>query len=92
VYEPAWFSDTELGYGLDDRGFKFRQKLGIFLSTTGSGVHTASYPMGTSGSFPGGKSGRGVKLTTHLHLVPSLRMPGSIPPLLQYAFMAWCPI
>jgi hypothetical protein len=25
--------------------------------------------MGTRGSFPGGKSGRGMKLTTHLHLV-----------------------
>jgi hypothetical protein len=27
---------------------------------TGSGAHPASYPMGTSGSFPGGKSGRAV--------------------------------
>jgi hypothetical protein len=35
----------------------------------GSGAHPASYPMGTRGSFPGGKRGRGVKLTTHLHLV-----------------------
>jgi hypothetical protein len=26
--------------------------------------------MGTGGDFPGGWSGRGVKLTTHLHLVP----------------------
>jgi hypothetical protein len=30
-----------------------------------------------------------VKLTTHLHLVPS-RMRGAIPPLPQYVFMAWC--
>jgi len=30
-----------------------------------------------------------VKLTTHLHLVPMLRMRGAIPPLSQYVFMAW---
>jgi len=30
----------------------------------------ASYPMGTRCSFPGGKGGLDVKLTTHLHLVP----------------------
>jgi hypothetical protein len=32
----------------------------------------------------------GVKLTTHLHLVPRSRMRGAIPPLLQYVFMARC--
>jgi hypothetical protein len=31
-----------------------------------------------------------VELTIHLHLVPRLRMPGAIPPLPQYIFMAWC--
>jgi len=50
----------------------------------------ASYPMGNRGSFPGGKSGRTVKLTTHLHLVPRSRMHWAIPPLLQYVFIAWC--
>jgi hypothetical protein len=35
-----------------------------------SGAHSASYPMGTRGSFPGGKAAGGVKLTTHLHLAP----------------------
>jgi hypothetical protein len=35
----------------------------------GTGVHPASYPMGTGGSFPLGYSGGGVKLTIH-HLVP----------------------
>jgi len=29
-------------------------------------------------------SGLGMKLTTHLHLVPTLRMSGTIPPLPQY--------
>jgi hypothetical protein len=39
--------------------------------------------------FPWGQSGRGVKLTTHFHLIPTSRMRGAIPPLPQYAFMAW---
>jgi hypothetical protein len=37
-----------------------------------------------------GQSGRGVKLTTHLHLVLRSRMRGAIPPLPQYVSMAWC--
>jgi hypothetical protein len=36
-----------------------------------------------------GKRGRGVKLTTRLHLVPRLRMCGVIHPLPQYSFIAW---
>jgi hypothetical protein len=31
----------------------------------------------------------GVKLTTHLHLVPRLSVSGSIPQLRQYVLMAW---
>jgi hypothetical protein len=56
----------------------------------GSGAHPASYPMGTRGSFPRGKSGRGVKLTTHLHLVPRSKNAWSYTSTPQYAFMAWC--
>jgi hypothetical protein len=41
----------------------------------------AFYPMGTRGSFSGDEAAGGVKLTTHLHLVPKSRMRGSIPPL-----------
>jgi hypothetical protein len=39
---------------------------------TGSGAHPASCPMGTRGYFPGNKAAgsQGLKLTTHLHLVP----------------------
>jgi hypothetical protein len=40
---------------------------------TGSGAHPASYPMGTGGSFLVGHSCRGMKLTTHLRLVPRSR-------------------
>jgi hypothetical protein len=53
-------------------------------------AHPASYPMGTRGSFPGGKAAGVAKLTTHLHLVPKLRMHRAIPPLPQYASMEWC--
>jgi hypothetical protein len=41
------------------------------------------------GFFSWGWSGWGVKLTTHLHLVPRSRMRGFIPLLPQYVFMAW---
>jgi hypothetical protein len=50
-----------LGYGLDDRGSRVRVPAGagnFFLHHSvqnGSGAHPASYPMGTRGSFPGGK-------------------------------------
>jgi len=36
---------------------------------------------GYQGLFPKGKRGQGVKLTTHLHLVPSSRTRVAIPPL-----------
>jgi hypothetical protein len=50
-----------LGYGLDDRGSRFRFPAvdGNFslhhCVQNGSGAHPASYPMGTKDSFPGGK-------------------------------------
>jgi hypothetical protein len=50
-----------LGCGLDDRGSRVRLPEGagnFFLHhrvQKGSGAHPASYPMGTRGSFPGGK-------------------------------------
>jgi hypothetical protein len=53
---------TALGYGLDDRGSRVRLSVrtGNFSLhhrvQNGSGAHPASYPMGTEGSFPGGKA------------------------------------
>jgi hypothetical protein len=50
-----------LGYGLDDQGsgFRFLAEAGNFSLNycvqNGSGAHSASYPMGTRGSFPSGK-------------------------------------
>jgi hypothetical protein len=51
-----------LGYGLDDRGSKVRFPAGArnfslhHRVQNGSVAHPASYPMGTRGSFPGGKA------------------------------------
>jgi hypothetical protein len=51
-----------LGYGLDDRGSEvlFPAGAGNFSLhhrvQNSSGAHPASYPMGTKGSFPGGKA------------------------------------
>jgi hypothetical protein len=50
-----------LGYGLDDRGSRVQFPAGAGNFSlhhhvqNGSGAHPASYPMGTRGSFPGGK-------------------------------------
>jgi hypothetical protein len=49
-------------YGLDDRAIEVRSPTEAedFSSSpcvqTGSGAHPASHPMGTGGSFPGGKA------------------------------------
>jgi hypothetical protein len=53
-----------------------------------SGAHPASYQMGNRGSFPG-QSGRGVKLTTYLHLVLRSKNEWSYNSTPQYAFIAW---
>jgi hypothetical protein len=51
-----------LGYGLDDRGSRFRFSAGAgnfslhHRGQNGSGAYPASYPMGTKGSIPGGKA------------------------------------
>jgi hypothetical protein len=45
--------------GLDDRGIGIRfptgREVSLHSMKTGSGAHTASYPVGTVGSFPGVK-------------------------------------
>jgi hypothetical protein len=51
-----------MGYGLDDWGSRvpFPAAAGNFsfhqCVQNGSGAHSASYPMGTRGSFPGSKA------------------------------------
>jgi hypothetical protein len=51
----------ELGYGLDDGGSRIRFPAGAgnfclhHRVQKGCGIHAAFYPMGSRGSFPGGK-------------------------------------
>jgi hypothetical protein len=65
-------------------GFDSRQEQDFSMLhrvQTGSGAHPASCTVGTGGSFPRGKATGGLKLTTHLQLVPRSRKCGSIQPL-----------
>jgi hypothetical protein len=70
-------------YGLDDRATRGSIPTGAvdFSSSrcvqTGSGAHPASYPMGTGGSFPGGKARPGRDADHSPHLVPRLSMSRS---------------
>jgi hypothetical protein len=73
-----------LSYGLDDRGSIPGRGKDFFLRHRDqicSGANPA-YQMGTGRSFTG-LNGRGVELTTHIHLAPRLRMRGATPPLLH---------
>jgi hypothetical protein len=71
------------GYGLDDRGVGVRVPVGsrIFSSPRRPDRlwgHPISYPVGTGGLVSRGYSGRGVKLTANLHLLPRSRKCESI--------------
>jgi hypothetical protein len=65
VYNCHYSHDSSvgiaLGYGLDDRSSRVRfpawaGKFSLHHRVhNGSGAHPASYPVGTRGSFPGGK-------------------------------------
>jgi hypothetical protein len=76
-----------MGWTIGVLGFDSRQGLGIFLFTTVS--RKALGPTQPPIQWVPGALSRGVKLTTHLHLVPRSRMRGAIPPLPLYVFMAW---
>jgi hypothetical protein len=77
------------GYELDDQWdwvlVPLRARIFFFLLIfqTGAGPHSASSSMGIAGSFPG-VTGRGMKLTIHLQLVPRPRKRGSVHPLPSY--------
>jgi hypothetical protein len=69
-------------YGLDDRAIGVRSRRGqrifpLLCVQTGSGAYPASYTMGTGVLSPRVKSGRGVTLITHPHLVPRSSMSRS---------------
>jgi hypothetical protein len=66
ILDPAGTRDsavgTATGYGLDDRGGRSSESLTgheftlHHVAQPGSGDHPTSYPMGTGGSFPKGKT------------------------------------
>jgi hypothetical protein len=61
-YNNEYAVGIATAYGLDDRGVGVRVPVGVknfslvYIVQTGSGAHPTSYPMGTGGSFPGGKA------------------------------------
>jgi hypothetical protein len=83
---------------LDDRSCRFRFPAGArnfslhHCVQNGSGVHPASYPMGTRGSFPGSKAAGAWSWPLTSIWCQGQRMSGTIPPLPQYAFIAWCSV
>jgi len=81
----SWSLFIQLGEILFDS-----QQENIFLFPKESRLvlGTIQPPISEYHSIPSGdKVARGVKLTTHVHLLPRLRMSGYIPFLLKYAFM-----
>jgi hypothetical protein len=83
---------VDITYRLDDRSSTVRFPVGAgnfshhHRVQNGSGAHPIPIQW-----VPGALS-LGVKLTTHLHLVPRSRMSGAIPPFPQYASMTWCSV
>jgi hypothetical protein len=81
-----------LGYGMDDRGSRFRFPAGTgnfslhHRVQNGSGAYPASYPMGTRGSFPGGKAAGAWSWP----LVPRSKNEWNYTSTPEYAFMTWC--
>jgi hypothetical protein len=67
--------DTSVGiateYGLDSQGFHSRQgqEISVFSTMSNSGLSPVETLIWYRGFFPRGWSCRGLKLTTHLHLV-----------------------
>ena len=76
---------------LDGPGFvsQYTQE-NIVFSKTSILLQESTHPpiQAISKIFPGGRSGRGVMLTTHLHLESMLGVSGAIPVLFQYISLA----
>jgi hypothetical protein len=67
--------------------FRARAMQGYFFCAT---MPTQPPIQWVPGAISPGVGSRGVKLTTHLHLVPRLRMRRAMPPTPPTFFTAWC--
>jgi hypothetical protein len=80
IYHLSWEQPRQLSRysdGLDGRGSIPRSTkwFSLFYSfQTGSGSRPAFYLVGTGGLFSGSKAARGMKLTSHFHIVQRWRM------------------
>jgi hypothetical protein len=86
----SYYSECRNNRTTEEILFDPQQKEDIFLLRKEPRLvlGTIQPPIAEYHSIPSGdKVARGVKLTTHVHLLPRLRMSGYIPFLLQYVFM-----
>jgi hypothetical protein len=84
-----------MGWTIGVLGFDSRLGLGIFLFTITSKMALGSTQppiQWVTGAPSLGVKRPGVKLTTHLHLVPRSKNEWSYTSIPQYAFMAWCSV
>jgi hypothetical protein len=82
-----------LGHGLGNRISISGRYIFLFATASRPAVGPTQpslqwVPGGGEGHYPLEVKRPGVKLTTHVHLMPRLRMRGSIPSFLQYVFTA----
>ena len=81
-----WYNDWATGWMVGVRILIEARLLSVLQSfQTDFGAHTAFCVLGT-GFLCQGWSGRDVKLITHIHLLPQLRIGGAKPLLLLFAF------
>jgi hypothetical protein len=96
--EPGYLSGMALGYGLDDREFETWQGLAIFVFTTaftpvlGPTQLPVEWVPGAHSLWVKQPGREADHSPPYLHLVPRWGMRGAIPPLPQYAVMAWCSV
>ena len=76
------YNDLTTGWATEELWIDSRKERFFLLQYVrkGSGSSPTSFPWGW-GLFMRRESGRGVKMTTHLHLVPKLGMRGAVLPL-----------